>query len=139
MNCVDHILLSRFYQIAKISVLILEASLPKIKQTELQTKISNQISKYDVLVEECRTLAKSHSITLPDNTFFKSCKQVIENNFDSFNSINKQVLIAFTITLSLNTLTEIYDVESVNTETINIGKHLQSMQEHNLQTLNQIN
>jgi len=139
MNCVDNILLSRFYQIAKISVLILESSLPKIKSTELQTTISNQISNYDVLVEECRTLAKAHSITLPDNAFFKCCKQIVDINFNNLTCINKQILIAFTTTLSLNTLTEIYDVESVDTETINIGKHLQSMQENNLQILNQAN
>jgi len=139
MNCVDHILLSRFYQIAKISVLILESSLPKIKNKELQTTISNQMSNYDVLVEECRTLAKAHSISLPDNAFFKCCKQIIDSNFDNLSCISNQILIAFTTSLSLNTLAEIYDVESVNTETINIGKHLQSMQENNLQVLNQTN
>ena len=138
MNYVDHILLSRFYQIAKISVLQLELSLPKIKQKELQTIISNQISNYDVLVAECRTLAKAHSINLPDNTFFNRCKQIIDNNFESFKSIDNDILIACTTISSLNTLIEIYNVESAKSETINIGKHLQLMQENNLQILKQI-
>ncbi len=138
MNYVDHILLSRFYQIAKISVLQLEAFLPKIKHKELQTIISNQIANYDVLVTECRTLAKAHSIALPDNAFFSRCKQIIEDSFDDFTSINKQILIACTTLSSLNTLIEIYNVESAESETINIGKHLQTMQDNHLLILKQI-
>lgn len=138
MNYVDHILLSRFYQIAKISVLQLESFLPKIKHQELQTIISNQISNYDVLVAECRTLGKAHSINLPDNTFFNRCKQIIDDNFECFKSINQEILIACTTISSLNTLIEIYNVESAESETISIGKHLQSMQENSLQILKQI-
>ena len=139
MNYVDHILLSRFYQIAKISVLQLETFLPKIKHPELQTIISNQITNYDVLVAECKTLAKAHSVALPDNAFFSRCKQIVEDSFGDFSSINKQILIACTTAFSLNTLIEIYNVESAESETIHIGKHLQSMQDNNLQILKQIN
>ena len=138
MNYVDHILLSRFYQIAKISALQLEIFLPKIKHQELQTIISNQMSNYDVLVAECKTLAKAHSVSLPDNAFFSRCKQIIEDSFGDFSSINKQILIACTAVSSLNTLIEIYNVESADSETIRIGKHLQAMQDNNLQILNQI-
>ncbi|MBQ7880783.1 MAG: hypothetical protein IJ358_02965 [Clostridia bacterium] len=138
MNYVDHLLLSRFYQIAKISVLQFEVIMPKIKNKELQTIVSNQISNYDVLVKECQTLAKAHSIALPDHIFFKRCKQIIDENFDNITSVNTQTLIACTILSSLNTLIEIYNVESADSETINIGKHLQSMQDNNLQILREI-
>lgn len=138
MTTVDHILLSRFYQIAKISVLQLEDIISKINKPELQTIVSNQISNYDVLVKECCTLAKSHSVSLPDHIFFKRCKQIIEDNFANINCIETSTLIAITSTFSLNTLIELYNVESANSETISIGKHLLNMQENNLQILKQI-
>ena len=138
MNYVDNLLLSRFYQIAKLSVLQLEAVMPKIKNTELQTIISNQITNYDVLITECNTIAKTHSIALPDHLFFKRCKQLIDENFEYIKSVNPQTLIAITTLSALNTLIEIYNVESAGSETINIGKHLQSMQQNNLEILKQI-
>ena len=138
MNYVDNLLLSRFYQIAKLSVLQLEVVMPKIKNKELQTIISNQIANYDVLVKECQTIAKAHSIALPDHIFFKRCKQIIDENFENITSVNIQTLIVCTTLSSLNTLIEIYNVESATSETISIGKHLQSMQENNLQILKEI-
>lgn len=135
MTTVDHILLSRFYQIAKISTLQLEAITPKINDNDLQSIISTQISNYDVIAQECCTLAKVHSIALPDHTFFKRCKQIIDYNFEDIDPINIQTLIACTIAFSLNTLSELYNVESANSETINIGKHLQTMQDNNLKIL----
>lgn len=138
MTHVDHMLLAKFYQIAKISVIQLEAVISKIKNIELQAIISNQISNYDVLAKECSALAKVHSVALPDNMFFKRCKQVIDNNFDSITNVSLDLLIACTTIYSLDTLTEIYNVESANSETINIGKHLQNMQDNNLQILRQI-
>ena len=138
MTTVDHFLLSRFYEIAKISTIQLEVFLNKIKKPELQTIIAKQISNYEVLVKECCTLAKSHSINLPDHVFFKRCKQVIEENFEAIKSISLDLIIASTTMLSLNTLSHIYNVESADSETISLGKHLQNMQDNHLQILKQI-
>lgn len=138
MTTVDHFLLSRFYEIAKISTIELEFFLNKIKKPELQTIIAKQISNYDVLTKECCTLAKSHSINLPDHLFFKRCKQIIEDNFDTMKTISIDLIIASTTALSLNTLSHIYNVESADSETISIGKHLQNMQDNHLQILKQI-
>ena len=137
MTDVDCILLSRFYQISKISVLQLELILPKISNKELQTEISNQIASYDILATECCTLAKAHKISLPDYEFFKRCRELIDENFNQLSSISHETIIAITTTSCLNTLIEIYNVESGDSETINIGKHLQNMQCNNLQMLKQ--
>ena len=137
MNYVDHILLSRFYQIAKISTITLDTFLTKTSNTELQTIISKQLANYDVLVTECCTLAKAHKVALADHIFFKRCRQIIDENFENI-SITPAIVIACTCISSLNTLIEIYNVESADSETINIGKHLQIMQENNLQILSQL-
>jgi len=138
MTDVDHLLLSRFYQLSKIAVLQLESMMPKIKNQELKIIVSNQLATYDVLSKECCTMAKSHNIALPDNTFFKRCREILDDAFDNVNNINLQTLIVHTCLLSLNALTEIYDVESATSETINLGKHLQSMIDTNLQILTEI-
>ena len=96
MTDVDCILLSRFYQIAKISTLQLEAIMPNISNQELQTIISNQIANYDVLSTECCTLAKAHKISLPDYEFFKRCSELINENFNQFSSITHETIIAIT-------------------------------------------
>ena len=137
MNYVDHILLSRFYQIAKISTFYLDTIINQTSNNNLKTLISNQLANYDVITNECNMLAKAHSVTLPDHTFFKRCKQIIEDNFSTI-SATPQIIIASTTMLNLSTLIEIYNVESADSETIRIGKHLQSMQENNLQILQQI-
>ena len=136
MTDVDIILLSRFYQISKISVMQYEHFLTKIKP-EYQTIISNQMTNYDVLSKECCTLAKSHNISLPDHLFFKRCKQVIDDNLCSI-KINLDTIIACLSIGRLHTLTEIYDVEQANSETVLIGKHLLALQDNNLQTLLQL-
>ena len=138
MTHVDHLLVSRFYQISKLAVILFENTMPKIKNQELKTIISNQISTYDVLSKECCTMAKSHVVALPDNAYFKRCRELIADAFDSINQINLPTLIACTTLFSLNILTEIYDVETANSETINLGKHLQKVIANNLQVLTEI-
>ena len=138
MTHVDHLLVSRFYQISKIAVILLESTMPKIKNEELKTIISNQMSTYDVLSKECCTMAKSHLVALPDNAYFKRCRELIVEAFNNISSVNLQTLIACTTLLSLNALTEIYDVEMANSETINLGKHLQNIIANNLQVLTEI-
>lgn len=135
MTDVDCLLLSRFYQIAKISVIKLETFLPKTTNPELQTFISNQILDYDAIVKECCTLSKSHCTALPENSFFKRCKQITEDFFVGITSIDKKTIISCISTLNLVTLAELYDVESASSETINIGKHLLAIHNNNLQTL----
>lgn len=138
MTSVDYILISRFYQIAKISVLIYEEISPKLDSKDLQILTSNQMANYDVITEECKAISKAHKIPLPDNAFFSRCKQIIAENFDKYTVIQPETLMACTTTLSLHTLVEIYNVESATSETINIGKHLQLMQEQFLQLLREI-
>lgn len=138
MTSVDYILISRFYQIAKISVLEYEAILPKITSPELQLLVSNQMANCDVICGECLAISKSNNIPLPNGDFFKRSKQIIEDNFSQFAEINLSTIVACTTTLNLHTLIELYNVESATSETILIGKHLQLMQEQFLQLLREV-
>lgn len=138
MTSVDYILISRFYQIAKISVIIYDTISPKINNKDFQMLVSNQTANYDVISEECKAISKTHKIPLPDNTFFNRCKQIIVENFDKYPTVQPETLMACTTVLSLHTLVEIYNVESATSETINLGKHLQLMQEQFLQLLREI-
>lgn len=138
MTDIDNLLLSRIYQLAKICVIEYEAILPKIKNPDIQTLISNQTSNYDLIVKECSTLAKSHNITLPESTFFKRCRDTIEANFEAlkFNSLTPLITCG-TIT-SLHILMDIYDLESANSETISIAKHFKTLQDNFLNALAEI-
>lgn len=138
MTIIDNLLLSRFYQIAKISALEYEAILLKIKNPDLQTIISKQISNYDVLASECSTIAKSNKIDLPDNAFFKRCKEIIEENFTPLTFKSLEPIIACTTSTNIHTLMELYDVESATSETIEIGRHLLKMQNDSLQLLHEL-
>lgn len=137
MTSVDYILISRFYQIAKISVIQHEIIMPKTP-AELQVIVSNQMANYNVICEECLAMAKSYNIPLPSGDFFKRSKQIIEDNFSKFTEIGLQTIVACTTISSLHTLTELYNVESATSETILIGKHLQLMQEQFLQLLREV-
>lgn len=138
MTSVDYILISRFYQIAKISVLEYEAILPKLSNPDLQTLVSKQMANYNVISEKCSAISKTHKIALSSGEFFKRCKQLIDDNLTKFTHLDLQFLVACTTALSLHTLVELYNVESATSETINIGKHLQLMQEQFLQLLREI-
>lgn len=138
MTSVDYILISRFYQIAKISAMQYEAVLNKLSSPDLQLLVSNQMANYDVICEECLSISKANNIPLPNGDFFARCRQIIAHNFDKFSKIDLQFIISSTTAFSLQTLIELYNVESATSETISIGKHLQLMQEQFLQLLREI-
>ena len=138
MTSPDHILLSRFYQIARISYMQLEYFVTKISNPKLQTIISNLASNYELVANECFTLAKSHSVNLPDNIFFKRCADILHQNYSCLNNISLQAIISCITNLNIQLMIEMYNVETATSETISIGKHLQAMQEDNLNILCQI-
>ncbi len=138
MTIIDNLLLSRFYQISKISIIQYENILLKIKNIDLQTIISKQISNYDVIAKECSTIAKTNKIDLPDNMFFKRCSELIEKNFENLHFKSLESIISCTTITHLHTMIELYDVETADSETIKIGKHLLKMQEDFLQLLQEL-
>ena len=138
MTIIDNLLLSRFYQISKISIIQYENILLKIKNIDLQTIISKQISNYDVIAKECSTIAKTNKINLPDNMFFKRCSELIEKNFENLHFKSLESIISCTTITHLHTMIELYDVETADSETIKIGKHLLKMQEDFLQLLQEL-
>ena len=138
MTIIDNLLLSRFYQISKISIIQYENILLKIKNMDLQTIISKQISNYDVIAKECSTIAKTNKIDLPDNMFFKRCSELIEKNFENLHFKSLESIISCTTITHLHTMIELYDVETADSETIKIGKHLLKMQEDFLQLLQEL-
>ncbi len=138
MTSPDHILLSRFYQIARLSSMELEFFVPKISNKKLQTIISNQAYNYELLANECFALAKTHSVNLPDNQFFKRCNDIIAQNFNHLPYIDLSAIIACISNFNIHLMIELYNVEMADSETINIGKHLKILQEDNLNILCQI-
>lgn len=138
MTDIDTLLLSRIYQLAKICVIEYEAILPKIKNPDIQTLLSNQSSNYDLIVKECSTLAKANNVALPESTFFKRCHETIATNFETlkFNTLDPLITSA-TIT-SLHILMDIYDLESASSETISIAKHFKALQDNFLNALAEI-
>lgn len=138
MTIIDNLLLSRFYQISKISIIQYENILLKIKNIDLQTIISKQIYNYDVIAKECSTIAKTNKIDLPDNMFFKRCSELIEKNFENLHFKSLESIISCTTITHLHTMIELYDVEIADSETIKIGKHLLKMQEDFLQLLQEL-
>lgn len=138
MTIIDNLLLSRFYQISKISIIQYENILLKIKNIDLQTIISKQISNYDVIAKECSTIAKTNKINLPDNMFFKRCSELIEKNFENLHFKSLESIISCTTITHLHTMIELYDVETADSETIKIGKHLLKIQEDFLQLLQEL-
>lgn len=138
MTIIDNLLLSRFYQISKISIIQYENILLKIKNIDLQTIISKQISNYDVITKECSTIAKTNKIDLPDNMFFKRCSELIEKNFENLHFKSLESIISCTTITHLHTMIELYDVETADSETIKIGKRLLKMQEDFLQLLQEL-
>lgn len=138
MTIIDNLLLSRFYQISKISIIQYENILLKIKNIDLQTIISKQISNYDVIAKECSTIAKTNKIDLPDNMFFKRCSELIEKNFENLHFKSLESIISCSTITHLHTMIELYDVETADSETIKIGKHLLKMQEDFLQLLQEL-
>lgn len=138
MTSPDHILLSRFYQIARISCMELEYFVGKISNPKLQTIISNQAANYELVANECFALAKTHSVALPDNMFFKRCSGTFQQNYECITTINLQSVIACISNLNIYLMIEMYNVESATSETISIGKHLQALHEDNLNILCQI-
>lgn len=138
MTIIDNLLLSRFYQISKISIIQYENILLKIKNIDLQTIISKQISNYDVIAKECSTIAKTNKIDLPDNMFFKRCSELIEKNFENLHFKSLESIISCSTITHLHTMIELYDVETADSETIKIGKHLLKIQEDFLQLLQEL-
>lgn len=138
MTSPDHILLSRFYQIARLTSIELEFFIPRISNSKLQTIISNQASNYELLANECFALAKTHSVNLPDNLFFKRCSEIISQNFANLKHIDLSAIIACISNFNIHLMIEMYNVETADSETINIGRHLKMLQEDNLNILCQI-
>ena len=138
MTSPDHILLSRFYQIARLTSMELEFFVPKISNPKLQTIISNQASSYELLANECFALAKTHSVNLPNSLFFKRCNEIISQNFANLKHIDLSAIISCISSFSIYLMIEMYNVETADSETINIGRHLKMLQEDNLNILCQI-
>ena len=138
MTDIDNLLLSRIYQLAKICVIEYETILPKIKNTDIQTLISNQMNNYDLIVKECLTLSKTNKVNFPDIAFFKRCKEQIETNFEQLKFNTLEPLITCGTITSLHILMDIYDIESADSETINIAKHFKTLQDNFIDLLTKI-
>lgn len=139
MNNTDKKLLTRIYQDAKVGTLGSDEVLEKCTDEKFRALISKQMDSYNLVAEECETIAKSNNIELPDNGFFKKIKQTAMINFSLFFDGSDRHIAEMMITGTtmgiIDAIKSLYDLESDNEEIVKLGEKLKSMQEKYVDSL----
>lgn len=131
--------LNSIYQATCTAVQSIDDIMPAIKENELKEVISSQNSKYLVIQNECKTLAKAENIDIKGNDFFEKAKLwtsiKMSTAFDKTSRNISEMMMMGTFMGIIQNYKDQYDYADISPELTELSLKLTNIEIENLKEL----